>query len=347
MARPLIGLFVIASAAVALSPQARADELFFVEITPGFTNGHISRIGTDGAGLTRLVETGSGIRALAVDAADRKVYWTDVLNFAITRANLDGSSPESVVTSGLIFPSAITIHPTDRSMYWLDQDNWVARAGLDGSDFTVLSETITHRGIDLDPAAGKMYWSTSDTLFKGKILRANLDGSQPQVVVTSLDSQFKPNAIALDLARGKIYWTDYVIDVVSRSNLDGTGMEIIWAAGANYNPRGITIDPVGGKIYWGQDNDFDGTSGRIMRANLDGTNPQVVITGIGLVNSLVFVATAACRADLNGDGVVDFADYLEFLNLYDTGDLRVDFNGDGVVDFSDYLEFLNLYDAGC
>ncbi|MCC6677560.1 MAG: EF-hand domain-containing protein [Phycisphaerales bacterium] len=49
--------------------------------------------------------------------------------------------------------------------------------------------------------------------------------------------------------------------------------------------------------------------------------------------------------DFNGDGVIDFADYLEFLNRYDTLDLSVDLNGDGVVDFADYLEFLNLYDA--
>ncbi|MCC6676610.1 MAG: EF-hand domain-containing protein [Phycisphaerales bacterium] len=54
-----------------------------------------------------------------------------------------------------------------------------------------------------------------------------------------------------------------------------------------------------------------------------------------------------CLADLNGDGLVDFSDYLEFLNLYDAGDPAVDFNGDGLVDFSDYLEFLNYYDAGC
>ncbi|MCC6678277.1 MAG: VCBS repeat-containing protein [Phycisphaerales bacterium] len=54
-----------------------------------------------------------------------------------------------------------------------------------------------------------------------------------------------------------------------------------------------------------------------------------------------------CLADLNDDGLVDFADYLEFLNFYDGQDPHVDFNQDGLVDFSDYLEFLNLYDAGC
>ncbi|MCC6676350.1 MAG: endonuclease/exonuclease/phosphatase family protein [Phycisphaerales bacterium] len=52
-------------------------------------------------------------------------------------------------------------------------------------------------------------------------------------------------------------------------------------------------------------------------------------------------------ADLTGDGLVDFSDYLEFLNLYDAEDPRVDFNGDGFIDFADYLEFLNHYDAGC
>lgn len=56
---------------------------------------------------------------------------------------------------------------------------------------------------------------------------------------------------------------------------------------------------------------------------------------------------SGCTADLSGDGVVDFGDYLEFLNLYDALDPRVDFNMDGVIDFGDYLEFLNHFDAGC
>lgn len=56
---------------------------------------------------------------------------------------------------------------------------------------------------------------------------------------------------------------------------------------------------------------------------------------------------ATCPADLNGDGLIDFADYLEFLNLFDAMDPRADFNHDGFIDFVDYLEFLNHYDAGC
>lgn len=54
-----------------------------------------------------------------------------------------------------------------------------------------------------------------------------------------------------------------------------------------------------------------------------------------------------CRADLSGDCIVDFADYLVFLSWFDASDPRADVTGDGVVDFSDYLEFLNLYSVGC
>ncbi|MCC6678602.1 MAG: hypothetical protein IT436_15825 [Phycisphaerales bacterium] len=54
-----------------------------------------------------------------------------------------------------------------------------------------------------------------------------------------------------------------------------------------------------------------------------------------------------CPIDFTGDGIVDFADYLEFLDLHEALDSRADLNGDGVIDFGDYLEFLNHYEAGC
>ncbi|MBM4108884.1 MAG: EF-hand domain-containing protein [Phycisphaerae bacterium] len=56
---------------------------------------------------------------------------------------------------------------------------------------------------------------------------------------------------------------------------------------------------------------------------------------------------ACSRADWNEDGVIDFNDFLSFLNTFNAQDLCADLNGDGVVDFNDFLEFLNLYNAGC
>lgn len=61
--------------------------------------------------------------------------------------------------------------------------------------------------------------------------------------------------------------------------------------------------------------------------------------------------SVVCRevqpADRNCDGVVDFSDYLQFLDEYSNSDPAVDFNGDSSVDFADYLIFMDAYDAGC
>ncbi|MCC6677790.1 MAG: hypothetical protein IT436_11645 [Phycisphaerales bacterium] len=74
-----------------------------------------------------------------------------------------------------------------------------------------------------------------------------------------------------------------------------------------------------------------------------GGNPTLYVAD-GIDSVWMFVH---CPADLNDDSLVDFGDYLTFLNLYNQADPKVDYNKDGLVDFSDYLEFLNFYDAGC
>ena len=54
-----------------------------------------------------------------------------------------------------------------------------------------------------------------------------------------------------------------------------------------------------------------------------------------------------CRADLDGDGELTIFDFLEFQNLFSTGDLRADFDGDGVLNIFDFLEFQNEFATGC
>ena len=81
-----------------------------------------------------------------------KMYWTDSGTDKISRANLDGTEVEDLVT-GLSGPL-------------LFHGPW---------------------GIALDVAAGKVYWTFWDTqnIGLGKIQRANLDGTQLEDLVTS------------------------------------------------------------------------------------------------------------------------------------------------------------------
>jgi hypothetical protein len=329
---------------------APADDIYFADLfVPDIQfDGSIRRVGTDGTGLTTLLFTGRGLRSLDVDPIAGKIYWTDADNYLIARCDLDGGNPENVITEGLVFPSAIDVVPSLDKMYWLDQDTWLASADLDGSDSGVLVDSVTHRGVAVDVDAGKIYWSTSISMFRGQIRRANLDGSGQEIVVSTSDPEFKPSAIAIDTAGGKIYWTDYVIDVVQRANLaDGSDIELLWGAGSNRNPRGIALDLSEGKVYWGQDIDFEGTGGRMMRMNLDGSEPEIFLDDVGLVNYIAIVESEGCVGDWNGDGSVDTRDVIAFLNEWAAGDEDADVNGDGAVDTRDVIAFLNAWVDGC
>lgn len=330
---------------------AVAGTVYFIEIMPGFADGSIRRVNTDGTGYEFLISTGSGVRSLDVDPGSGHVYWTDVNVPVIRRARLDGTLQEDLVTTGLEFPSAIAVAPGVGggvgAMFWGDQLSYtLSRANLDGSGATVLRSTAFHRGVAVDEPNGKVYWSTDISKFRGNIVRSNLDGSAVQTVITSIEMLFKPNSIALDLAAGKIYWTDYVVDVVRRANLDGTGLEDLFIVPGNFNPRGVALDLAAGKVYWGQDVDFDGSAGRLMRMDLDGARPEIVLNNVGLVNDLVVVQDA-CQADFNGDGTVNVQDFLAYLVAYSEGLPSADFTGDGLVTVQDFLAFLQAFSEGC
>ncbi len=54
-----------------------------------------------------------------------------------------------------------------------------------------------------------------------------------------------------------------------------------------------------------------------------------------------------CAPDYNCDRVVDFFDYLDFLDDFTFGQTRSDFNADGAIDFFDYLDFVQAFSEGC
>jgi hypothetical protein len=55
----------------------------------------------------------------------------------------------------------------------------------------------------------------------------------------------------------------------------------------------------------------------------------------------------ACRADVDGNGILDLFDFLGFQNLFVAGDERADTDCNGVYDLFDFLGYQNLFAAGC
>lgn len=87
----------------------------------------------------------------------------------------------------------------------------------------------------------KIYWSDSKA---GKILRANLDGSNVEAIL----SQNFPEDLLVYIAQGKLYWSDSGTNSIFRMNFDGSGKEeLIDHLSA---PRGIDIDTSTNLLYF-------------------------------------------------------------------------------------------------
>ncbi len=54
-----------------------------------------------------------------------------------------------------------------------------------------------------------------------------------------------------------------------------------------------------------------------------------------------------CAADFSADGIVDFFDYLDFVDAFSSNSPSADFNGDSLIDFFDYLDFVDAFSTGC
>ncbi len=128
---------------------------------------------------------------------------------------------------------------------------------------------------------GKIYWTDSEW----GIHRSSLDGANvEQLVIPDLRG---PDKIALDVAGGKIYWTERGVDGIHRSDLDGSNTKTLVEG---YNPSrrawiiDITLDVAGGKIYWTTRGDAgDYFTFNVERSDLDGSNAEILFYGLNYI----------------------------------------------------------------
>ena len=247
----------------------------------------------------------------------------------------------------------IAVDASSGKVYWTEKtgasSGTINSANLDGTSVTELTSILSvPMGITVDVTGSKLYWTNA----RGRIQRANLDGSGIQNVVqdlsgptdivvsngfiywtegsnsvrrVSMSGQKIVGDVAANLGTvgglavggGKVYWTEQTGasgGSVNGANLDGTNLETL--ATLLSAPMGISVDTAGRKLYW------TNARGRVQSASLNGSGIQNVVEGLGRPGEIVIsnsISETAAGTPLTPP--VSYAQY--------------DVNKDGTVDNTD------------
>lgn len=114
----------------------------------------------------------------------------------------------------------------------------------------------------------------------GRIHSMKVDGSDRNTIVSDCHH---PDGIVVDAEAGHIYWTNMGVPhlddgSIERADLDGSNRITIIPQGVTFTPKQLHLEKASGKLYW-----CDREGMQVMRANLDGTNVEILVkTGEGV-----------------------------------------------------------------
>ena len=175
-----------------------------------------------------------------------RLFVLDLSGGRILSMLTDGSH-KKVLVSECHNPDGIAIDVEAGHIYWTNMgvphlnDGTIERADLDGQHRTTIvpnGVTFTPKQLHLEKRSRKLYWSDREGM---RVMRANLDGSQVEVLVQTGH------------------------DDVDRRD------QTLWCVG-------ITVDPARGHLYWTQKGPDNAELGRICRASLEIPKGQTAAT---------------------------------------------------------------------
>jgi len=184
--------------------------------------GGIWSFGLDGTFLGVVLDpsdlgaTQLDVIGVAIDVGAQQLY-ASVLGSTIVRVDLSTTTATTILSS---LSNTAEVEVSSTSVYWTENSatpyGAVKRADLDGTNVQTLVTGLNGaKGLALDLAAAKMYFSDDDGLY-----RANLDGSSPEILLLSAFSV--PVAIIdVDPGGSTLYWSDGTATIYA-SDLDAT-----------------------------------------------------------------------------------------------------------------------------
>ncbi|NIG60862.1 low-density lipoprotein receptor-related protein 4 [Pontoporia blainvillei] len=183
--------------------------------------------------------------AIGVDPQEGKVYWSDSTLHRISRANLDGSQHEDIITTGLQTTDGLAVDAIGQKVYWTDTGtNRIEVGNLDGSMRKVLvwQNLDSPRAIVLYHEMGFMYWT--DWGENAKLERSGMDGSDRTVLISN--NLGWPNGLTVDKASSQLLWADAHTERIEAADLNGASRHTL--VSPVQHPYGLTL--LDSYIYW-------------------------------------------------------------------------------------------------
>ena len=246
--------------------------------------GTIVRANIDGSGSVTLISGLTVPLGLALDVTSGKIYWTENIpgsdNGKLRSANLDGTSIQDLVVRSET-PDEVAVDRVHNKIWWSESKGTapsrIARANFDGSGVEEIYQNLdgfVNNILDLflDVEHDQMYWANRG---RERLQRASLAGTN--VIDLPISPPLEnPRSIDIDFSSNRIYWVSDAPDGahrgIRRAFLDGTSNQPVSLG--RPDAKGLALDLDAGKVYWSE-------SFAIRRANLDGSNPELVFNRPG------------------------------------------------------------------
>jgi glucose/arabinose dehydrogenase len=188
--------------------------------------------------------------------------------------NPDGTDKVAIASGGHL-PDGVAVDAQAGHVYWTNMgmpqldDGFIERCDFDGKNrVTVIPRGVTHtpKQLLLDRANRKLYWADREGM---RVMRANVDGSAVEILVSTGDPDVHKGdatrwcvGVALDHARGQLYWTQKGSDNAGQGRILRAGIEIparetaasrsdveVWRDGLP-EPIDLEFDPASRLMYW-------------------------------------------------------------------------------------------------
>ena len=290
------------------------DKMYWTEAG---SNPNIQRANLDGSNAETLVAVGTPF-GIALDVSDSKMYWIDNKTDSIQRANLNGRNVETLVSS-LGTPLDIALDIANSKMYWVDNTGSIKRASFNGGNVETLVTgldapmgialgitsqtlpptsggqapdlvleavqvepatvaagqefklygTLKNQGTDTSAATTVRYYRSTDSFISATDTQLGTGNRNP---LASNDTIRGYLSVTAPTTPGTYYYGVCVDSVANESN---TTNNCSAAVRVTVPGTPVVSTPSQPFIYW-----VDNDTGKIQRANLDGSNVQDLVAGL-------------------------------------------------------------------